>query len=389
MARAKPWFRIHNTIVDNPKIQRLPDSLVRPWLNLVALANGNGGSLPAIGDVAFRLRLTDAKCETLIETFLQRRLFDKTDDGIVPHDWNDWQYQSDVSTERVKQFRERQRNVSETPDETDQRQSRDRAEKTDANASVARKPRTQRRTRLADDWKPSQASIDYATAGGLTREEIERLAAEFVRYWRGPDAKNRGIKGDWEGTWHNNIDRNTGRILANRSRGGQPGSNRQGPGSVVDVVARLKAKAGGEGDLSGGGVHGGADFLRAAKHEGSEPEQMLRTDSHVVESDDAERMFRAARGDEADHGLPAGAGTRPGSPVGAVRAETGGVPGGRGAESADDSAEHEQVVADMGGTEGPAGSIQRPAPQAAASDDDLEIPAFLDQRPGAALRRAG
>lgn len=130
MAKAKPWFRIHNTIVDNPKIQRLPDNLVRPWLNLVAIANGNGGVLPPLADVAFRMRLAESKCETLIETFLERRLFDKTPDGYAPHDWNDWQYQSDVSTDRVQKFRERHkqrpgngaRNVSVTASETDQRQ---------------------------------------------------------------------------------------------------------------------------------------------------------------------------------------------------------------------------------------------------------------------------
>lgn len=128
MARAKPWFRIHNTIVDNPKIQMLPDSLVRPWLNLVAVSNGNGGVLPALDHVAFKLRMTETDVKLLLETFQKRRLFDDTPEGWKPHDWDDWQFQSDVSTDRVQEFRKRQketkRNVSETPTETDQRQSR-------------------------------------------------------------------------------------------------------------------------------------------------------------------------------------------------------------------------------------------------------------------------
>jgi hypothetical protein len=37
--------------------------------------------------------------------------------GLSPHRWNERQYKSDVSTERVKRFRQRPRNGSETPPE--------------------------------------------------------------------------------------------------------------------------------------------------------------------------------------------------------------------------------------------------------------------------------
>jgi hypothetical protein len=45
-------------------------------------------------------------------------LLDKTETGFTPHNWNGRQYKSDVSTERVKRFRQHKRNVSSTVTET-------------------------------------------------------------------------------------------------------------------------------------------------------------------------------------------------------------------------------------------------------------------------------
>jgi hypothetical protein len=52
-----------------------------------------------------------------IDALIAAGLFDHDDTGIHPHNWNALQYVSDRSSDRVKQFRERQRNVSVTPSE--------------------------------------------------------------------------------------------------------------------------------------------------------------------------------------------------------------------------------------------------------------------------------
>ncbi len=107
-------------VVDDPKVQRLPDKLFKIWVNLLCICTRNGGALPSYDDVAFKLRITEEQVRKHVETFLERMLFDDTEQGIIPHNWNERQYKSDVSSDRVKRFRERQRNVSETPTETEQ-----------------------------------------------------------------------------------------------------------------------------------------------------------------------------------------------------------------------------------------------------------------------------
>ena len=121
------WWRAYDEAVDDPKLQRLPGELFKAWFNLMCLASRNGGALPSAEDIAFSLRKSVAQVETLLETFQQRCLLDEVDGRLEPHNWRNRQYKSDVSTERVKAFRKRQRNVSsnvaktsnETPPDTD------------------------------------------------------------------------------------------------------------------------------------------------------------------------------------------------------------------------------------------------------------------------------
>jgi hypothetical protein len=113
------WFRSHTAKLDNPKVQRLSDTLYRARDSLLCLAARCDGVLPALADTAFFLRKPEVETAALIEALVKARLFERTERGIAPHDWDDWQYNSDVSTERVKRFRNRPRNVSETPSESE------------------------------------------------------------------------------------------------------------------------------------------------------------------------------------------------------------------------------------------------------------------------------
>jgi len=128
---------MYTGIVNNAKIQSLPTPLFKAWVNLLCLAKDNGGALPPLPDISFQLRCTEAQAKKWISDLSDRRLFDESSDGaggkeICPHDWEQHQYVSDVSTNRVKKFRETQKklrgNVSVTHSETEQRQSRDRAD---------------------------------------------------------------------------------------------------------------------------------------------------------------------------------------------------------------------------------------------------------------------
>lgn len=112
------WFRFYDESLNDPKVLRLSDELYRAWTILLCLTSKNDGVLPSADDIAITLRMKLAKvCEWLTKLHAGE-LLDKTETGFQPHNWNGRQYKSDVSTERVKRFRNGQRNVSETPDET-------------------------------------------------------------------------------------------------------------------------------------------------------------------------------------------------------------------------------------------------------------------------------
>lgn len=118
------WFRLYNELLDDPKIQKLPAGLFRDWINLLCLASRNEGFLPPLPDVSFALRMSESACETTIQSLQKHGLIDRKAGTFKPHNWDERQYKSDTSTERVKRFRKRQRNVTETPAVTDQIQSR-------------------------------------------------------------------------------------------------------------------------------------------------------------------------------------------------------------------------------------------------------------------------
>lgn len=117
------WFRVYDELLDDPKVQSLPPEDFRGWVNLLCLANRNGGRLPSIDAVAFALRIDNIAARSLVDRLATAGLIDTVKGGangsaIAPHGWSKRQYKSDGSTERVKRFRERSKPVSETPDVT-------------------------------------------------------------------------------------------------------------------------------------------------------------------------------------------------------------------------------------------------------------------------------
>lgn len=111
------WWRAYDEALDDPKLQRLSADLFRCWFNLLCLTSKNGGTLPQLADISFALRIPEARMKKIMNELRLGGLIDETADGTLhPHNWNGRQYKSDVSTERVKQFRKRKRNVSSNGD---------------------------------------------------------------------------------------------------------------------------------------------------------------------------------------------------------------------------------------------------------------------------------
>ena len=114
-----PWFRFYVSTLNNSKVQSLTDSMFRGWVNMLCCAATHDGILPGLAAFAFELRITEAKAKRLLENLLALGLIDRDDAGeLTPHAWDEFQYVSDSSTERVRKHREkRSRSVTETPSE--------------------------------------------------------------------------------------------------------------------------------------------------------------------------------------------------------------------------------------------------------------------------------
>lgn len=157
------WFRFYDDTLNDPKILRLSDSLYRHWTQILCIASKNGGVLPSIDDVTVMLRFTSFQAtRELLDELITRQLLDRVNgETLAPHNWRKRQYKSDVSTERVQQFRKRQRNVSVTSPETDTEQNR-----------------TERKIRGAE--APDDENVSQKTSQSETVESLNGLSTKYA-----------------------------------------------------------------------------------------------------------------------------------------------------------------------------------------------------------------
>lgn len=112
------WFRFYDDAINDPKILKLSEDLRWHWVAVLCIASKHDGNLPDMGDVAIMLRMSRSRANTLFTQLAAAGLLDRTETGFAPHNWDGRQYKSDVSTGRVKRFRETKRNVSSAVSET-------------------------------------------------------------------------------------------------------------------------------------------------------------------------------------------------------------------------------------------------------------------------------
>lgn len=108
------WFRMYDEIVDDPKVQRLPDALFKAWVNLLCLASRNKGILPSVDDIAFSLRSDAERVAGWLRDLCARGLIDDEDGETKPHNWQARQFKSDADpTAAERQARKRARDAEE------------------------------------------------------------------------------------------------------------------------------------------------------------------------------------------------------------------------------------------------------------------------------------
>jgi len=205
------WWRAYDHSVDNAKLQRLPGDLFKAWYNLCCLASANAGQLPRLSDIAFKLRVSETKAGNVIETLRKLRLVDGETGAFRMHDWEEYQYKSDVSTERVKQFRERKRNVSSPVSETLEETASDCLLKRSGSVSVSSSSATtldleevkveqasgrKRKISLPPDFVPDR---EFPRSKGWSEERIDQQIQAFFDYAR---THNRQYA-DWQAAWRN------------------------------------------------------------------------------------------------------------------------------------------------------------------------------------------
>ena len=193
------WFRFYNEALDDPKIQKLDGETFKAWINLLCLCARNDGLPHSVNDIAFALRLDFHGCSTVLSRLADGGLLDRLNGGANGmhygvHGWDKRQYKSDTSTDRVKRFRERSSNATETVIETAPETDTD----TDTDKSNNYK-RTALATRLPHDWNPSNEDIEFANQTGV---DWIKNAEIFRDYWVAqPGVKGR--KANWSATWRN------------------------------------------------------------------------------------------------------------------------------------------------------------------------------------------
>lgn len=127
---ARPWFRFYTEALYDRKLRRLTPA--QRWLWVAILGAARQSCVPGYllvserhamdeDDLADVAGMSTKQVAASIPVFLAAGLID-VDVHLgcwhVPA-WNERQFESDVSTDRVKRFRERCKAVSETPSESD------------------------------------------------------------------------------------------------------------------------------------------------------------------------------------------------------------------------------------------------------------------------------
>lgn len=142
---SNPWFRLYTEMVDDEKLRLL--AFEDRW-HYVAILCCKGKGLIDSGDtqamlmrkLSVKLGLTQRETETVLMRLEEVGLVDSS--TAQPSGWNDRQFLSDVSTARVKAYREkvkREGNVSETAQEEDTDTDTKQKEE-EANASLSAAP---------------------------------------------------------------------------------------------------------------------------------------------------------------------------------------------------------------------------------------------------------
>jgi hypothetical protein len=149
------WFRMYDAVIDDHKVMSLPKELRWDWFSVLCIANRHKGQLPAMSELAFNLRISEAEALAMVTKLKNAGLLESQQGNLRPHNWDGRQFYSDSSTLRVQRFRERQRKENQRNDKGNATGN------VSATPSRARTDQTRHRvqTRTEDSSLRSESSI--------------------------------------------------------------------------------------------------------------------------------------------------------------------------------------------------------------------------------------
>ena len=180
-----PWFRLYHRIIDDDKLRLL--AFEDRW-HFVAFCCLKAEGLLDAPDDSLRDRRIAVKLGVQVRELeeIGRRLQEVglIDQNLSPVAWDELQYKSDNSTERVKKYREKQqgnnvkrcRNVSVTAQETDKDTETDK-EDTSCETDVSLKPE-----HVVEIWNKTADKIGKRRVRDITPERRQLLKARIAQY---------------------------------------------------------------------------------------------------------------------------------------------------------------------------------------------------------------
>ena len=166
MSDSRPWFRFYTQTLFSGKVQNLDGNSFKTLINLWCCFAHHGCKLPEIPALAFELRIRESSLRKQLEELVALGLIDYNDGTYAPHDWCEWQRESDTSKARTQAYRDRlvtsqnrhgdrHGNVTVTAQDSDTDTDKEKKKK---KASRAPSPEPD------SDWKTDRSFDRFATA---------------------------------------------------------------------------------------------------------------------------------------------------------------------------------------------------------------------------------
>jgi hypothetical protein len=183
--KSAPWFRFYRSAPHKAKVRRLPPVLFKHWVMLLCLTDDDG-RLPSLDDTADGMRMNMGRLLAILERLAERHFFEQDGQGWVAHRWDEYQYKSDHSRDRMQASRDRHTDRhGDAPEQnrTEQRQSSD----PPSSDQPPNGTPMERFFRAGTVPKRVAALIDLFEAAdiGLSRKQIGHLAVLIKRHGHG------------------------------------------------------------------------------------------------------------------------------------------------------------------------------------------------------------